>query len=304
MVKLINDPLYGYLRFEKIPTTEEIANFYKEEFYSIKYKKFNDSAKENQDKQFNSGRFSDYFNVCENILGSLKGKKILDIGCGYGELLLYAKEIGMEVTGLEVSDSPADYLKEKGIPVILSDVTNDFSKTELTEKYDIVTLVNVLEHIADPYHYLLSIREHLLAPSGILLIEVPNEFNEFQLAANRKYELNNWWISYPAHINYFSYDSLANLLQAANYEVRDCYSSFPLELFLLMGDVYINKPELGALCHNKRVLFEKNLRDLGKQDLLLNFYRKMAQFGLGRQMVFFAVPDRYSVQCASKQLED
>lgn len=304
MVKLINDPLYGYLRFEKIPTTEEIANFYKEEFYSTKYKKFNDSAKENQDEQFNAGRFSDYFNVCENILGSLKGKKILDIGCGYGELLLFAKEKGMEVTGVEVSDSPVDYLKEKGIPVILSDVTNDFSKIELTEKYDIVTLVNVLEHIADPYHYLLNIREYLLAPSGILLIEVPNEFNEFQLAANQKYDLNNWWISYPAHINYFSYDSLANLLQAASYEVRDCYSSFPLELFLLMGDVYVGNPELGGVCHNKRVLFEKNLRDLSKQDLLINFYRKMAQFGLGRQMVFVAVPDRYSVQCASKLLED
>lgn len=46
--KVINDPIYGYLRVDPVPSQEEVEQYYKEEFYSSTYKSFNDSSLEIQ----------------------------------------------------------------------------------------------------------------------------------------------------------------------------------------------------------------------------------------------------------------
>lgn len=53
------------------------------------------------------------------------------------------------------------------------------------KKFDIVTLINVLEHLADPVSVIEEIREKVLEPTGTLVINVPNEFNVFQVTGQQ-----------------------------------------------------------------------------------------------------------------------
>jgi len=154
----------------------------------------------------------------------------------------------------------------------------------------VVTLLNVLEHLRSPVDTLRNIRELLLKPGGLLVIDVPNEFNDFQMVANEEYGLNEWWVCPPNHINYFSATSLRQVLDLSGYEVRYSEASFPLEMFLLFGDVYIGNGEIGKVCHQKRVRFEYFLRKHGKKEKLTKFYEALADIDLGRQVVVYATP--------------
>jgi len=119
---------------------------------------------------------------------------------------------------------------------------------------------------------------------------VPNDYNDFQLAGNEEHKLGHWWVCPPKHLNYFSATSLRSLLERCGYTVRKCVASFPLEMFLLFGDVYVGDQELGKKCHLARVRFETALRKCGKIDKLRRFYEALASLDIGRQVVAFAVP--------------
>ena len=68
----------------------------------------------------------------------------------------------------------------------------------------------------------------------MLIIDVPNDFNDFQVVANAEYNLNEWWVYPPNHINYFSHDTLANLLIGCGFD-SSVHFGISLELFLLFA---------------------------------------------------------------------
>lgn len=287
--KILEHPEYGYAHLSPLPSIEEVEKYYKEEFYSSNYQQCNDSAQEKQkeDRFFLKGRFDDIFATLQDHWDSLEGKSLFDIGCGYGELLMYAKEQGLTVAGLEVAPEAVATLQESGLNIVLSDIEGDLSAATEGKRYSIVTLLNVLEHLREPAKILRDIREHVLEKDGILIVDVPNEFNPMQLAACEIHALPQWWIAAPVHINYFTPESLKKLMQACGYEIVDMQASFPLEMFLLMGDMYVGNAELGAQCHKKRVMFEANMRKTGKTKELRELYRALAKGGFGRQIVCY-----------------
>jgi hypothetical protein len=67
-------------------------------------------------------------------------------------------------------------------------------------------------------------------------------------------------------------------------------ASFPMEMFLLMGQNYVGTRELGRTCHESRMAFEANLRRTGHSDALSAFYQALAAAGLGRQVIAYAMP--------------
>jgi hypothetical protein len=62
-------------------------------------------------------------------------------------------------------------------------------------------------------------------------------------------------------------------------------TDFPMEMFLLQGDVYVGNPEVGKAVHEKRCRFERALRESGYGGLLKDLYEKLAELGLGRQAI-------------------
>ena len=116
----------------------------------------------------------------------------------------------------------------------------------------------MLEHIPNPVEFL-SLVKNLLTNTGMIVIQVPNDFNELQLAAQKQLNKKPWWIAIPDHINYFNFRSLHALLERLGFKVIHSQGSFPMELFLLMGDDYVGNPEVGSKCYQKRVRFEMSI---------------------------------------------
>ena len=289
---VVQDSKYGYLRANPIPSEEEVNQYYLEEFYAQNKEKFNNSSLETQLDQsdFFKAKYENYFAITEKILGSLEGKRLYDIGFGFAQALLFFKSKKMTVSGIEPSLEGYEFAKNNGLEVNQGSIESTF--VDVKQKHDLVTLLNVLEHLRNPAEVLINIKEKLLNKDGLLVIDVPNDFNDFQLVANQEYNLDQWWFFPPRHINYFSRSSLASLLDQCGYDVIYAEGSFPLELFLLFGDVYVKDGELGKKCHNKRVQFENLLRKHNKQDKLSAFYKALADLELGRDIIIYAKPKK------------
>ena len=283
------DENFGFRKVVPTPPEDIIARYYLEEFYSSQYGGLNDSSASVQikDKEYYDARWQDILDSISEKMGDLRGKSVLDIGCGWGQALLYFKEKGLECYGFDPAQSAIDFAKAQGLNVKCSGLQD---ADVFGKRFDIVVLVNVLEHLPDPEKILKEIREKIISPDGILVIDVPNEYNTFQTIANSEYNLQEWWLVPPAHLNYFNAESLRCLLDGCGFNVNYTEASFPLEIFMLFGDIYVGNPALGRECHKKRMLFEKLMRKHGETKKLRMFYESLASLGLGRQIVTYASP--------------
>jgi hypothetical protein len=70
--------------------------------------------------------------------------------------------------------------------------------------------------------------------------------------------------------------------------VENKEAAFLIEMFLLMGDNYIDNDALGRECHGKRKMREINLGYAGMNDIIRKFYQSFADAGMGREVVLFA----------------
>lgn len=282
-------PKFEFLQIQPTPTQEEIASFYAQEFYSQEYPGFNNSALEVQldDLEFHQAHFQDLCDSFSSLLERpLDSMSVLDIGCGWGQALLHFQDQGMAAYGFDPAPEAVEYGERNGLQVVQAGMDN--MNVFDGRRFDVVTLLNVLEHLADPVGILTEIKDKVLNPGGIIAIEVPNEFNAFQVAGKEAHDLKEWWVAPPAHLNYFTRTTLSELLTGIGYEVKITESSFPMEMFLVFGDNYVEDPAVGKACHKKRVAFEMNLRRQGKTEFLRSFYRSMADQNLGRQVLAFA----------------
>jgi SAM-dependent methyltransferase len=145
----------------------------------------------------------------------------------------------------------------------------------------------VLEHIPDPAAFCLT-AGRLLKPGGLLCVAVPNEFSPFQQALQAGCNFSPWWLQPPHHINFFNFDSLENLLARCGFTVIHREATFPIDMFLLMGDNYVGDDQLGRLCHRKRMQFELNLDRGGMQKVRRELYQAFAHARVGREIIMYA----------------
>jgi SAM-dependent methyltransferase len=150
--------------------------------------------------------------------------------------------------------------------------------------FNVVSLLNVLEHVPSPQIAFEQIKCLLKPDSGMVVICVPNDFSNIQRIAQTKLMKEPWWVAVPDHINYFSTESLQQLLASMGFEIIYTTVDFPMEVFLLMGEDYIGNPSVGSSCHQKRKSFELSLPG----DARRNLYHHLAEVGIGRNCIIFA----------------
>ena len=107
-----------------------------------------------------------------NTIRKLKNKgKLLDIGCGEGELLDLARKY-YQTEGIDISDYAVHSAISKGHKAR----TADISETKLPEQsYDIISAFNILEHLKRP-HYSVENIFQALKNDGVLIGSVPSNF--------------------------------------------------------------------------------------------------------------------------------
>lgn len=228
----------------------------------------------------------DQINIREKVL-SVKNftdkRKIIDIGCGRGDLLSAFKEEGFRVYGIEPSEKNSEICVKNNLNVIQAMV----NENPFGEKFDIVNLSYVLEHIKNPYDLIENISNNFLNEGGVLIIESPNDFNTLQKVYSK--DEKPYWIHFPDHLNYWNFDSMEVFLNNCGYDVEYRTTGFPVELFLLLGEDYIENPEKGPVIHQKRLKFEQAFKDGINNSKLTEIYDKMAEIGIGREIRVYCV---------------
>jgi hypothetical protein len=185
------------------------------------------------------------------------------------------------VKGYDPSPEAAVFGQKHGLEIMTGDFTS-FSHHQ--EIFSCVVLKNVLEHVMQPVSFIADISENFLEQGSLIQIEVPNEFSILQSAAVKSNSLEKWWVAPPGHLNYFNLNSLQKILTHLDFEILDAFSSFPLEIFLLMDRDYVSTPSLGRDAHIDRMKFEKCFFQNDMSDELLKLYRGFANMGIGRQI--------------------
>lgn len=105
------------------------------------------------------------------VADTVEPGSLLDVGCGPGLFMELAQEAGFRVTGLEYNPVLAVRARERtGAEVI----EGDFLFSDLGDRrFDVVTLLDLIEHLADPLAAVRRCRE-LLNPGGHLVLYTPN----------------------------------------------------------------------------------------------------------------------------------
>jgi SAM-dependent methyltransferase len=100
------------------------------------------------------------------------GGRLLDVGCGEGTFLRYALR-SYDVDGIELDERAVERARSALGDRVRRVTVEQLAGEERNARYDVVTLFEVLEHVADPLGTLRTCRA-LLRPGGFLVLSVPN----------------------------------------------------------------------------------------------------------------------------------
>lgn len=136
--------------------------------------------------------------------------QLLDYGCGTGEFLHACKQQGWKIQGIE----PADIARSQAQKLTGSSIYGSVFDTNFPDRFDMITLWHVLEHIPSLDATLKKL-EQLLNPSGTILIALPN-INSYDANYYDKY-----WAGYdvPRHLYHFEPDSIKQLLKIHHLKI-------------------------------------------------------------------------------------
>ncbi len=159
---------------------------------------------------------TDYKKLCDGLMvddrrrftqfkSIITGKKVLDFGSGAGGFAKLAKKVASSVVGVEV-DSVTRFYNDK---ILVKEDIKGFS-----EKFDVITVFHVLEHLPDPMAMLGELKSYL-KPNGRLIIEVPNDddalISYYKLPAFKNF---TYW---SLHLFSFNKKTLEKICRRAGY---------------------------------------------------------------------------------------
>ena len=114
-----------------------------------------------------------HWSLDERSLKPLDGKTALDVGCGAGLLAEPLARLGAKVTAIDAAPEliAAASLHARGQAL---DIDYRVSAVEQMQgKYDLVTSLEVIEHVADPQAFVSALAARL-APGGLMILSTPN----------------------------------------------------------------------------------------------------------------------------------
>lgn len=164
---------------------------------------------------------------------------LLDIGCGDGLLVELGQAAGINCTGTEMRKSLRQQVQSRlgDTAIVPSDITQLVSAS-----YDVVCLLNVIEHLREPKEMLNEIHR-ILKPGGLLLIHAPN-----MGGIPARLQRERWNQIEPfEHFYYFTIQTLNEMLTASGFEAIERFGLFTssgskdiLHRFLIKMNIYVD----------------------------------------------------------------
>jgi 2-polyprenyl-3-methyl-5-hydroxy-6-metoxy-1,4-benzoquinol methylase len=111
------------------------------------------------------------------------GARVLDVGCGAGELVFLLRREGFDAAGIEPGREYAAFCRDVlEIPIQTATVER---ADVAPQSQSLITMFHMLEHVADPQRTLATIRGWLVPDVGRLVVEVPNVHSLVQAPRHR-----------------------------------------------------------------------------------------------------------------------
>ena len=193
--------------------------------------------------------------------------RLLDVGCAFGGFVHSARKFGYQAWGIDVSDYAVAQGQKRGLPILkaklesLSDSMRLhgqspekkmdkqkkallWSKFAMNIPFDIVTMIETLEHIADPNQAFRALNR-LLSPRGLLVIQTAN-FAGWQA----KHAGCSYHYYLPGHFFYYSKENLVQILERYDFSLQRFYHPVDFSLSAKIKKIYNLQKKRGSLLRN------------------------------------------------------
>ncbi len=205
----------GMVLMNPLPSSENLHELYNTEEMS-----FNASGKKLSTRVSPSGR-KDY----EYILKFKQNGKLLDIGCGVGGFMKTVAH-SFDVEGLEINTTHANIGNQNNLKIY-----NIYSSEYLPEyKYDLITMLQVIEHVESP-RLVVEDAFRLLDKGGLFYVACPN----FDSVSFRLFKEKHRHVSSFAHINLYNPETLRRQIEEVGFK---CVNIETYMLDISLHDLY------------------------------------------------------------------
>ena len=185
-----------------------------------------------------------------NLIKRFKKRgNLLDVGCGNGWFLEAAKK-SFNIYGVEENTSLCEFV-EKKLQIKVYKKINKFKKNF----FDVITLLDVIEHVKKPINFLVEISKYL-KKNGIILIYTPNSDSlGFHFLRDR----NNLIIP-PYHLTYFNLKTFEYLPKIFDTIYKKTFGMDYFDIFAFQRDRYKYKAENSKSINNYQKILDKLCR--------------------------------------------
>lgn len=218
-----------------------------------------------------------------------RGQRVLDVGCGTCQSLLFIKKLGGNAWGLDPDKNSQNVAKKLGLRFHLGTIHNcSFPK----KQFDLITASQVLEHEPDPIKFLTDSRK-FLKKNGKIILSFPNTNSLFERVWGKNWL--HWHV--PYHLNHFNKKSLRILTDKTGYNITSLKTITPnlwtvLQLRSYLSNVREGERDpmwdgSGSRASGQKPDLLKSVLNilLSRIDKLLIINRFIDYFGLGESFV-------------------
>ena len=217
---------------------------------------------------------SSHFWALQQLKGRVAGTRVLDIGAGGGGIGRSIRpEKPAQLVAIEI-----DLRAQLPLQELYDEVHGDLSPLK-GRQFDTIILLDVLEHMSDPFAFLSRVQE-LLAPNGLIIISVPNVAHwsvRFPLFFCGRFEYRSRGILDRTHLQFFSRRRFLDLCSAlAGCRIERLSASIePVELIL--PTLLTANPIFSALSRCRSFIAELLPGLMGYQHLALLKHRSATE---------------------------
>jgi 2-polyprenyl-3-methyl-5-hydroxy-6-metoxy-1,4-benzoquinol methylase len=211
--QMVECQVCGNIYLNPRPAQEELSVIYPPNYYSYNYDKVINHVAIRAKDWLDSIKVKQWMSYL-----TTSTPRFLDVGCGNGRHLKMLYRLGVPkkyLYGVELSKAPIEDLNSEGFQGYFGRI-EDVAKKLPGESFDLIVLLQVLEHVSEP-QTMISILANLLRPGGVLIIETPNTDSIDVKLFKRSY-----WGGYhfPRHWNLMNQATLTRLAQTHGLEVK------------------------------------------------------------------------------------
>ena len=163
-----------------------------------------------------------HWQVDEHGFRPMEGKTALDVGCGAGLLAEPLARMGARVTAIDAAPELIEVAKTHAAGQGLDIDYRHLAVENLVGRFDLVTSMEVIEHVAEPEAFITSLASRL-APGGLLVMSTPNRTAKSRLLMITVAEgIGRIPKGTHDHAKFITPDELKAMMAVAGLSVIDC----------------------------------------------------------------------------------